>query len=136
MSEKTIEEQENTVPVSKDSYDGKTDHEVVVLLEKQTLQQEKAIQDLQKNLNRKEQENASLLKLQGQVAVVRLVFIGVLTLIGCMVGMSVISWWSPKGAAGIEKELAFFERLLLVLLGILSSAVVALYDQRNGGNGG
>ena len=136
MSEKAIEEQENTVPVSKDSYDGKTDHEVVVLLEKQTLQQEKAIQDLQKNLNRKEQENASLLKLQGQVAVVRLVFIGVLTLIGCMVGMSVISWWSPKGAAGIEKELAFFERLLLVLLGILSSAVVALYDQRNGGNGG
>ena len=136
MSEKAIEEQENTVPVSKDSYDGKTDHEVVVLLEKQTLQQEKAIQDLQKNLNRKEQENASLLKLQGQVAVVRLDFIGVLTVIGCMVGMSVISWWSPKGAAGIEKELAFFERLLLVLLGILSSAVVALYDQRNGGNGG
>ena len=37
---------------------------------------------------------------------------------------------------GIEKELAFFERLLLVLLGILSSAVVALYDQRNGGDGG
>lgn len=116
-------------------YEGKSDHEVVVLLEKQTLQQERAIQDLQKSLNRKEQENSTLLKLQGQVAVVRLVFVGVLTLIGCMVCMSVVSWWSPKGTTGIEKELAFFERLLLVLLGILSSAVVALYDQR-GANGG
>ena len=48
--------------------------------------------------------------------------------------MSIISWWSPKGPVGIEKELAFFERLLLVILGILSSAVVALYDQR-GNNG-
>ncbi len=125
----------NSNHASDEVYEGKSDHEVVVLLEKQTLQQERAIQDLQKSLNRKEQENSTLLKLQGQVAVVRLVFIGVLTLIGCMVGMSVVSWWSPKGATGIEKELAFFERLLLVLLGILSSAVVALYDQR-GTNGG
>jgi len=54
-----------------------------------------------------------------------------------MVAMSVVSWWSPKGTVGIEKELAFFERLLLVMLGILSSAVVALYDQRSSnGNGG
>ena len=36
---------------------------------------------------------------------------------------------------GIEKELAFFERLLLVMLGILSSAVVALYDSRGSGSG-
>ena len=117
-------------------YEGKSDHEVVVLLEKQTLQQEQAIQDLQKNLNRKEQENSALMKMQGQISVVRLVFIGVMTLIGCMVVMSVVSWWSPKVTGGIEKELAFFERLLLVMLGILSSAVVALYDSRGGGGSG
>ena len=115
-------------------YEGKSDHEVVVLLEKQTLQQEQAIQDLQKNLNRKEQENSALMKMQGQISVVRLVFIGVMTLIGCMVVMSVVSWWSPKVTGGIEKELAFFERLLLVMLGILSSAVVALYDSRGTGS--
>ena len=63
-------------------------------------------------------------------------FLGVLILVGGMVMMSVVSWWSPKGTIGIEKELAFFERLLLVMLGILSSAVVALYDSRGGGNGG
>tara|TARA_A100001037_G_scaffold248208_1_gene230454 strand:- start:205 stop:612 length:408 start_codon:yes stop_codon:yes gene_type:complete len=122
--------------LSKDVYEGKSDHEVVLMLEEQTVSQEKAIRDLRESLNRTERENANLLKLQGQVAVVRLVFVGVLVLIGCMVGMSVISWWSPKGTTGIEKELAFFERLLLVLLGILSSAVVALYDSRGNGNGG
>ena len=117
-------------------YEGKSDHEVVILLEKQTLQQEQAIQDLQKNLNRKEQENSALMKMQGQISVVRLVFIGVMTLVGGMALMSVVSWWSPKGTIGIEKELAFFERLLLVMLGILSSAVVALYDSRGGGGSG
>ncbi|MBR52272.1 hypothetical protein CMK19_00710 [Candidatus Poribacteria bacterium] len=126
----------STPALSKDVYEGKSDHEVVLMLEEQTVSQEKAIRDLRESLDRTERENANLLKLQGQVAVVRLVFVGVLVLIGCMVGMSVISWWSPKGTTGIEKELAFFERLLLVLLGILSSAVVALYDSRGNGNGG
>tara|TARA_B100000427_G_scaffold33177_1_gene24212 strand:+ start:5657 stop:6061 length:405 start_codon:yes stop_codon:yes gene_type:complete len=134
MSEES--KQKSAPAFSKDVYDGKSDHEVVLMLEEQTVSQEKAIRDLRESLNRTERENANLLKLQGQVAVVRLVFVGVLVLIGCMVGMSVISWWSPKGTTGIEKELAFFERLLLVLLGILSSAVVALYDSRGNGNGG
>ena len=110
-------------------YEGKSDHEVILILETQ-------VQDLIKNLDKSERHNSSLLKTQGQISVVRLVFIGVLILVGCMVCMSVVSWWSPKGTIGIEKELAFFERLLLVLLGILSSAVVALYDQRNNGKEG
>ena len=135
MSEES-KEKKSAPALSKDVYDGKSDHEVVLMLEEQTVSQEKAIRDLRDSLNKTERENANLLKLQGQVAVVRLVFIGVLTLIGFMVMMSVVSWWSPKGTTGIEKELAFFERLLLVLLGILSSAVVALYDSRGNGNGG
>jgi len=110
-------------------YQGKTDHEVILILEEQ-------VTDLAKNLASSEKNNTFLMKTQGQISVVRLVFIGVLILVGCMVMMSVVSWWSPKGTVGIEKELAFFERLLLVMLGILSSAVVALYDQRGSdGNG-
>ncbi len=112
-----------------DLYQGKSDHEVILILETQ-------VQDLIQNLDKSQKQNSNLLKTQGQISVVRLVFIGVLILVGCMVCMSVISWWSPKGTIGIEKELAFFERLLLVLLGILSSAVVALYDQRNNGKEG
>jgi hypothetical protein len=129
-----IEEEVDEVDEVKDNdtdksvYVGKSDHEVILILEKQ-------VTDLSAILKKSERENAGLLKTQGQISVVRLVFIGVLLLVGCMVCMSVISWWSPKGTIGIEKELAFFERLLLVLLGILSSAVVALYDQRGSNNG-
>ena len=113
----------------KDEYAGKTDHEVILILEQQ-------VQNLLANLDKTEKQNERLTKTQGQISVVRMVFMGVICLIGGMVGMSVISWWSPKVTVGIEKELAFFERLLLVLLGILGSATVALYDQRNGGKNG
>ena len=112
----------------RDEYAGKTDHEVILILETQ-------VQDLMTNLSKTEKQNERLTKTQGQISVVRMVFMGVIMLIGSMVAMSIVSWWSPKVAVGIEKELAFFERLLLVLLGILGSATVALYDSRNGKNG-
>ena len=112
----------------RDEYAGKTDHEVILILETQ-------VQDLMTNLSKTEKQNERLTKTQGQISVVRMVFMGVILLIGSMVAMSIVSWWSPKVAVGIEKELAFFERLLLVLLGILGSATVALYDSRNGKNG-
>jgi len=113
----------------KDEYAGKTDHEVILILESQ-------VQNLMTNLTKTEKQNDRLTKTQGQISVVRMVFMGVILLIGGMVMMSVVSWWSPKGTIGIEKELAFFERLLLVLLGILGSATVALYDQRSNGKDG
>ena len=131
MPENTSDNQKNDVNDSNQSsnsiYEGKDDHEVILILEKQ-------VSSLHNNLAKSEQQNATLMKMQGQISVVRLVFIGVMTLIGCMVVMSVVSWWSPKVTGGIEKELAFFERLLLVMLGILSSAVVALYDSRGAGS--
>ena len=110
-------------------YAGKSDHEVILILEQQVL-------NLMANLSKTEKQNERLTKTQGQISVVRMVFMGVICLIGGMVMMSIVSWWSPKVTVGIEKELAFFERLLLVLLGILGSATVALYDQRNGNGGG
>ena len=112
----------------REEYAGKTDHEVILILETQ-------VQELIKNLDKSERDNERLYKTQGQISVVRLVFIGVMGLIFSTVIMTVVSWWSPKGALGLEKELQFYERLLLVMMGILSSAVVALYDQRNGKNG-
>ena len=112
-----------------DEYAGKTDHEVILILETQ-------VQELIKNLDKSERDNERLYKTQGQISVVRLVFIGVMGLIFSTVIMTVVSWWSPKGALGLEKELQFYERLLLVMMGILSSAVVALYDQRSNGKNG
>ena len=113
-----------------EGYQGKSDHEVILILEAQ-------VQGLIKSLNKSERDNERLAKTQGQISVVRLVFIGVMGLIFATVIMTIVSWWSPKAALGLEKELQFYERLLLVMMGILSSAVVALYDSRGGnGNGG
>ena len=130
------EKRESVSVEGEEIYANKSDHEVILVLEKQTLEQEAAIKELRRSLTKSEMENANLLKLQGQVSVVRLVFVGVLGLIFATVIMTIISWWSPKGPTGLEKELQFYERLLLVMMGILSSAVVALYDSRGNGNGG
>lgn len=111
-----------------EGYQGKSDHEVILILEAQ-------VQGLIKSLNKSERDNERLAKTQGQISVVRLVFIGVMGLIFATVIMTIVSWWSPKAALGLEKELQFYERLLLVMMGILSSATVALYDGRNGKNG-
>ena len=111
-----------------EGYQGKSDHEVILILEAQ-------VQGLIKSLNKSERDNERLAKTQGQISVVRLVFIGVRGLIFATVIMTIVSWWSPKAALGLEKELQFYERLLLVMMGILSSATVALYDGRNGKNG-
>ena len=111
-----------------EGYQGKSDPEVILILEAQ-------VQGLIKSLNKRERDNERLAKTQGQISVVRLVFIGVMGLIFATVIMTIVSWWSPKAALGLEKELQFYERLLLVMMGILSSATVALYDGRNGKNG-
>ena len=111
-----------------EGYQGKSDHEVILILEAQ-------VQGLIKSLNKSERDNERLAKTQGQISVVRLVFIGVMGLIFATVIMTIVSWWSPKAALGLEKELQFYERLLVVMMGILSSATVALYDGRNGKNG-
>ena len=112
-----------------EGYQGKSDLEVILILETQ-------VQELIKSLNKSERQNDQLTKTQGQISVVRLVFVGVMGLIFATVIMTVVSWWSPKAALGLEKELQFYERLLLVMMGILSSATVALYDQRSNGKNG
>ncbi len=58
----------------RDEYAGKTDHEVILILETQ-------VQELIKNLDKSERDNERLYKTQGQISVVRLVFIGVMGLI-------------------------------------------------------
>ena len=64
----------------KDDYADKTDHEVILILETQ-------VQDLMKNLDKTERQNERLTKTQGQISVVRMVFMGVICLIGGMVMM-------------------------------------------------
>ena len=55
---------------SNDNYSGKSDHEVILILETQ-------VQDLMSNLDKSEKDRSTLVKLQGQVSIVRLVFAGI-----------------------------------------------------------
>jgi len=104
--------------------DGRSDHEVIVILEQQ-------VNDLQSRLGASEKNRESLLKLQGQVSIVRLVFAGICALLLATLITSVFSWYAPQSNLSTEKVIALSERLLLVLTGILSSVVAGFGDNRN-----
>ena len=68
-------------------------------------------------------------KLSAQHGILRSVFFGVVglvTMMGILVG---IGW--ATGQTTIEREMAFFERILLVLIGIVGGAVSSFFDIRN-----
>ena len=80
-------------------------------------------------------------KLVAQHGILKHVFYGVIGLI-MMMGLLVFWGWHTEQTT-IEREMAFFERILLVLIGIVGGAVSSFFDirnftvsgHRNGGNG-
>ena len=113
---------------STNNYNGKSDHEVILILETQ-------VQDLMTNLDKSEKDRSTLVKLQGQVSIVRLVFAGICGLLLATLITAVASWYTPKANLSTEKVIALAERILLVLTGILSSVVAGFGDSRNSGDG-
>lgn len=113
-----------------------TDHEMILLLKKE-------IEDLNHHLNDTEirlegvtdsyHETAEQLalheKLSAQHGILKHVFWGVISLI-LMMGILVLVGWYTKQTT-IEREMAFFERILLVLIGIVGGAVSSFFDIRN-----
>ena len=68
-------------------------------------------------------------KLSAQVSLLRQIFLGTLGLIVLLAVLVVIGWLSGQ----YEKDsLAMFERILLVLTGMLGSAMAGVFDSRNG----
>jgi len=113
-----------------------TDHEMILLLKKE-------IEDLTHHLDDTEirleaatdsyHETAEQLalheKLSAQHGILKSVFWGVISLI-MMMGILVLVGWFTKQTT-IEREMAFFERILLVLIGIVGGAVSSFFDVRN-----
>lgn len=117
-------------------HDDATDHEHILVLEKETAEQAKQIAELQAAITSAEAENIDLVKQQNQSAIVRLVFAGICGLLICTLIVSVVAWFTPKqDNLAIEKVMALAERILLVLTGILSSVAAGMFDSRkvNGG---
>lgn len=120
-------------------YDGKTDHEVIVELEKETAQQADQIAALMSRFNDSESERLELVKQQNQSAIVKMIFVGVVGLLASTLVISVISWHTESKNLS-EKSLtdlySLIERISLVLTGILSTSIASAFKARETSNGG
>jgi hypothetical protein len=114
----------------------KSDHELILILKKEIEDLTKHITKTERNLGESQQDLhdtseqlAIHEKLSVQHGILKSVFWGVITLI-MMMGVLVLVGWFTKQTT-IEREMAFFERILLVLIGIVGGAVSSFFDVRN-----
>ena len=128
--------------MTENGYQGKSDHEVIIDLEKETAQQAHQISELTNRLNQTQSDNEQLIKLSGQISIIKVIFGGVCGLLAMTLALSCASWFvAPEFSEDVEKTvsstLSLAERALLVLIGVLSSLSSGLYGQRGQGvNGG
>jgi len=104
-------------------------------LEVETRTQQDQIDALSDRLNKTLSDNEQLVKLSGQISIIRWVFCGVLLLLFCTLMLSSASWFITTHNESVKQTVAstlsLAERVLLVLIGVLSSLASGLYGQRN-----
>ena len=112
------------------------DHELILLLKKEIEELKNDVSQTEQTLSHSEQDlhdTAEQLaiheKLSAQHTILSSIFYGVLGLI-VMMGVLVIVGWATKQTT-IEREMAFFERIILVFIGIVGGAVSSFFDVRN-----
>ena len=105
------------------------DHELILTLKKQIEELTKHITVTERHLGDTSEQLAIHEKLSAQHTILSSIFYGVLTLI-IMMGVLVIVGWVIKQTT-IEREMAFFERIILVFIGIVGGAVSSFFDVRN-----
>ena len=113
-----------------------SDHEMILLLKKEIedltehiSETEKNLGVSQKDLHDTSEQLAIHEKLSAQHTILQHIFYGVLGLI-IMMGILVCIGWITKQTT-IEREMAFFERIILVFIGIVGGAVSSFFDVRN-----
>ena len=105
------------------------DHELILTLKKQIEELTAHINVTERDLGDTSEQLAIHEKLSAQHTILSSIFYGVLTLI-IMMGVLVIVGWVTKQTT-IEREMAFFERIILVFIGIVGGAVSSFFDVRN-----
>ena len=105
------------------------DHELILTLKKQIEDLTSHITITERDLGDTSEQLAIHEKLSAQHTILRHIFYGVITLI-LMMGILVIIGWITKQTT-IEREMAFFERIILVFIGIVGGAVSSFFDVRN-----
>ena len=105
------------------------DHELILTLKKQIEELTAHINCTERDLGDTSEQLAIHEKLSAQHTILSSIFYGVLTLI-IMMGVLVVVGWVTKQTT-IEREMAFFERIILVFIGIVGGAVSSFFDVRN-----
>ena len=105
------------------------DHELILTLKKQIEDLTSHITITERDLGDTSEQLAIHEKLSAQHTILRHIFYGVITLI-LMMGILVIIGWVTEQTT-IEREMAFFERIILVFIGIVGGAVSSFFDVRN-----
>ncbi|MHA1962175.1 MAG: PAS domain S-box protein [Candidatus Thorarchaeota archaeon] len=81
----------------------------------------------------KEKAESALLKekkLTGQITLLRQIFTGTVGLVG-MLGLLIVASWLTGNQENNKDALAMIERVLLVMTGILGSAMASVFDSKN-----
>ena len=68
-------------------------------------------------------------KVSAQQTLLKHIFYGVISLIICMWSLVFVGWFTEQET--IEREMAFFERIILVFIGIVGGAISSFFDVRN-----
>ena len=121
-----------------DQFDDSTqdDHSLILLLKQKIEDLTTEIHTTEEHLENslhKQSDTATQLalheKLSAQHQLLRAVFFGVVLLVIMMGGLVLVGWITKQTT--IEREMAFFERILLVLIGIVGGAISSFFDVRN-----
>ena len=128
---KQVEELENIVD---------SDHEMILLLKKELGEVHNQLEVSKADHHDTIEQLALHEKISAQQTLLKHIFYGVVSLIICMWSLVFVGWFTQQES--IEREMAFFERIILVLIGIVGGAISSFFDVRNftlnsinGGNG-
>lgn len=105
------------------------DAETIMALKEELVALHSHNEEVEARLHESSEQLALHEKLVAQHGILKHVFYGVIGLI-MMMGVLVFWGWHTKQET-IEREMAFFERILLVLIGIVGGAVSSFFDIRN-----
>ena len=99
-----------------------SDHEIILKLQDQ-------IDGLNRDVLHSESQLAIHEKITAQNRLLIYIFLGLIFTIIMMAILVVIGWLTKQ--TSVERELAFFERIILVLIGIVGGAVSSFFDVRD-----
>ena len=115
-----VEELENIVD---------SDHEMILLLKKELGEVHNQLEATKADHHDTIEQLALHEKISAQQTLLKHIFYGVVSLIICMWSLVFVGWFTQQES--IEREMAFFERIILVLIGIVGGAISSFFDVRN-----